>query len=446
MYRKFYDIHYHLFDLSHPNLQAFILRDDLVTSKTVRKVMLRLPFLLQFLPLWIASLFPGKVAAKVKGYIKNDAKNLRNLLSVIEGAIEYHFLYVEYFLNKMNKEHGSLLKSGYNKIVLCPLLMDFGYKNLKNDDCFYNLPPAKPIVNQVVDIINAIWFYYHYDLIPHPDKLGRLKIVPAATPKEKKLFEIYPFLGINTQNYDLQEIVELFDKYFAGYEDDENGSTRQKKLYDRSGSIKADLEDMIFKSREKSDSDYYSYLFAGIKLYPPLGFDPWPETDQRELEKVRFLYSECTRKRIPITVHCSDKGYITSPDAEKLTNPSSQWKKVLSRPEYRDLKINFAHIGNRHDGRDDWKNTILEYIKQNRNIYTDFSCQTPQKEDYERVKVMMTPAIENNVLFGSDFVINLIWSGSYNEYLLNFLNTDILDESQKKLLCEVNPERFLFGI
>ncbi|MCU0472259.1 MAG: amidohydrolase [Bacteroidales bacterium] len=445
MERKFYDIHYHLFDLSHPNLLAFLLRDDLITKKTVRNVLKKFPFLLQFLPLRLVGLFPGQTVKNIREYLGNESRNFRNLISVMEGAIEYHFLYIEYFLLKEKKYFGNNIESKYNKIVLCPLLMDFGYKNLNNQDCFYNLPPAKPIVNQVVDIINALWFYYNYELIPHPDKQGRLKLIASGTTKEKKLFEIYPFLGINTQNYDLQEIAELFDKYFCGYESDGGGEERHKKLFDKLGNIKADLEDMLFRRKEKVNADYYSYMFAGIKLYPPMGFDPWPEDNRSELDKVRFLYSECIRRKLPLIVHCSDGGYVTSPDAKEFTDPSKGWQKVLSKPEYRSLKINFAHLGKQNDGKNDWKKTILSDISADKNIYTDCSCQTPQEIDYTKVSDMMNPETETNILFGSDFLINLIWSKSYNEYLNNFIQTNYIDDRQKRFMCEINPERFLFG-
>jgi predicted TIM-barrel fold metal-dependent hydrolase len=397
------------------------------------------------LPLWIVSLFPGKTVKRVKDYLRNDAKNFRNLLSVMEGAIEYHFLYTEYFLTREKKYFGDFPGAKYNKIALCPLLMDFGYKNLNNQDCFYNLPPAKPIVNQVVDLISAIRFYYNYELIPHPDKQGRLKVIPASIPKGKKLFEIYPFLGINTQNYDLQEIVDLFDKYFKGYENDTSPSARQKRLFDKLGTVSVDIEDMIFRRKERKDEGYYSYLFAGIKLYPPMGFDPWPEENRSELDKVRFLYSECIRRKLPLTVHCSDGGFMTSPDARKFTDPSQRWQRVLERPEFLDLKINFAHIGTQYDGNTGWREVIFTHISGNKNIYTDCSCQTPYENDYEKIKKIMDPDTESNILFGSDFVINLIWSKSYNEYLNNFIQTAHLDERQKKLMSETNPERFLFG-
>ncbi len=445
MDRKFYDIHYHLFDLSHPNLLAFLLRDDLINKESVRKLVHKFPFFVKMLPLWMILLAPSKAAQMFKEYLNHEARNFRNLLSVIESAIEYHFLYTEYFLLKENKYFGNGSSAKYNKIVLAPLLMDFGYKNLRNEDCFYNLPPAKPIMNQVVDLFNAIRFYYKYDLIIHPEKERRLKLVPTSLSKEEKLFEIYPFLGINTRNYELQEIVALFDKYFRGYEDDHDPAVRKRKLYEKLGNVNIDLEEMIFKNRETKDDNYYTYLFAGIKLYPPLGFDPWPEDNDDELEKVRFLYSECIRKKIPVTVHCSDRGYITSPDANDLTNPSNKWQMVLSIPEYKDLKINFAHLGTQKDGKREWQNSIINCFDTNGNVYTDCSCQTPLKADYERVMKIMSPDTENRILFGSDYVINLIWSASYNEYLNNFIETTHLTGRQKELISEINPERFLFG-
>jgi predicted TIM-barrel fold metal-dependent hydrolase len=445
MERKFYDIHYHLFDLSHPNLLAFLLRDDLISKDSVKKVLRKLPFFANLVPIGAAKLFPGKISDKIKDYLRNDARYFRNLLSVMESAIEFHFLYTEYYLLKEQRYFGNRDKMLYNKMIICPLLMDFGYKNLNNDDCFYNLPPSKPIAKQVLDLLNAIRFYYTYELIPHPDKAGRLKVVRSEKTKEEKLFEIYPFLGINTQNYDLVEIKALFDKYFTGYENDKQPGERQQKLFKKLGTVKVDLEDLIFRIREKEDPEYYKYIFAGIKLYPPMAFDPWPEDNPVELEKVKFLYSECIRKKLPVTIHCSDGGFVTTPNAVLFTDPSKRWQKVLNNPDYKNLKINFAHLGSQKGGAKEWLATILSAIKNNKNVYTDCSCVTPQVNDYKAVKVLMTVNSESNILFGSDFVINLLWSGSYNEYLNNFIETSMLDGQQKNMLCVSNPERFLFG-
>lgn len=445
MNRKFYDIHYHLFDLSHPNLLAYLSRDDLITKGVVGKILRRLPLLVKLFPVWTIRLFSKKVAGKIKDSLKHDAGRVLNLLSVMEGASEYHFLYTEYFLLKENLFFGKSDSSRYNKIVLSPLIIDFGYKGMEKLDCYYNLPPAKPVVHQVLDLLNAIYIYYNYDLIVHPEKPVKFKLIPTLKQKEEKLFEIYPFLGLNTQNYDLEEIAELFDKYFRGYEDDTSPSDRQSKLYKKLGTVKADLEDMIFRKKETLDSDYYSYLFAGIKLYPPLGFDPWPLENQVELDKVKFLYSECIRRKLPLTVHCSDGGFIASSQAEKFTDPSQRWQLVLSQEAYRNLKINFAHLGSQKNGRKEWQNTIMSNIVLNRNIFTDCSCMTPDADDYTKVKAIIDSNNESNILFGTDFVVNLIWSESYNGYLNNFINSLHLDDRQKELICRINPERFLFG-
>ena len=445
MERKFYDIHYHLFDLSHPNLLAFLLRDDLISKDSVKKVLHKLPFLANLVPIGAANFFPGKIADKIKDYLKNDARYFRNLLSVMESAIEYHFLYTEYYLLKEQIYFGSQTVMKYNKIVVCPLLMDFGYKNLNNNDCFYNLPPSKPIAKQVLDMLSAIRFYYTYELIPHPDKAGRLKMVNSEKRKEDKIFEIYPFLGINTQNYDLTEIKILFDKYFAGYENDKEPGERQKKLFQKMGTVKVDLEDLIFRIKEKEDPEFYAYLFAGIKLYPPMEFDPWPEEDPGELEKVKFLYSECIRKNLPITVHCSDGGFVTTPYANLFTDPSKRWQKVLNNPDYKKLKINFAHLGSQSGGKTDWQKTIINAIETNTNIYTDCSCITPQSKDYDDISKLFNDKTENNIMFGTDFVINLLWSESYNAYLDNFILNQYLSDYQKDLMSNANPERFLFG-
>lgn len=445
MKKKLYDIHYHLFDLSHPNLLAFLLREDLISRKAVKDVMRKFPFIVQMLPLWVMRFFPGKISEKIKSYIEHDAARIINLLSLMEGASEYHFLYTEFFLRQEKELFGDSPSSVYNKIALCPLILDFGYKGMDKLDCFYYFPPAKPVVNQVLDLLTAIHFYYRYDLILHPSKHDKFKLIPTTRNKDEKLFEIYPFLGLNTKNYDLSDLVELFDKYFGGYENDITPDERRMKLHLKSGTVRADLEDMIFRKKEHSDNSYYSYLFVGIKLYPPLGFDPWPEDDPKELEKVRFLYSECIRRKLPLTVHCSDGGFVASPAALSCTDPSKKWSKVLSDPEYRDLKINFAHIGNQHNGKKEWQGTILEHISRNRNVYTDCSCVTPGIDDYGKIKDLISPGNESNILFGTDFIINLIWSDSYNQYLKNFIENKYLDQRQKDLISHINPEKFLFG-
>ncbi len=146
-------------NLSHPNLLAFIQK-------------LNLPFILLFAPL-----FPF--------LFKEKLRRVKNLLSVMENDLGTMLLMIEHFLveDKSLWENGGLKIGGkvYSKIVLTPLLMDFGYKGRSDPEIFYNLPSQKPITDQVCNLFNGIKKY--------------------VKESKYRLFEIYPFLGLNTQNY-----------------------------------------------------------------------------------------------------------------------------------------------------------------------------------------------------------------------------------------------------
>jgi predicted TIM-barrel fold metal-dependent hydrolase len=207
-------------------------------------------------------------------------------------------------------------------------------------------------------------------------------------------------------------------------------------------------------------------IFAGIKIYPQLGFDPYPndhsrlsketlteELDEKEderlnteLNKVRFLYQFCCERRIPIITHCSDGGYKTG-DNDVLTSPEKKWKKVLE--EYPELTLNFAHFGSQSKSVEpQWRDAIIELSKQYPNVYTDISCNNSKPEYYEELeKLLNDPShseLHRKVLFGSDFSINLLVTDveSYSEYMEAFAEATL---SHQNDLCKHNPERFLFG-
>ena len=103
---RFYDAHCHIMNLSHPNLLAFLER-------------LNLPIIMLFAPL-----FPF--------LLQRNYRKLKNLLAVMENDLGTLLLMMERFLleDKGLWENGRLKISGnrHSKIVLTPLLMDFGYK------------------------------------------------------------------------------------------------------------------------------------------------------------------------------------------------------------------------------------------------------------------------------------------------------------------------------
>jgi hypothetical protein len=403
--KTFYDIHFHAFNLSHPNLLAFISRIN-----------------------WRILLMTTPVSAPVMSIFGWD-KKIKNMLTMLENDIGNYFLVLEYYLRQSAQVRDNYLMSGdsqyaredlYHKIVICPLIMDFGYKNILSNS-FYRVPAQKPVAEQTNDLLNGISFYNRHTLrvIESEDKIPRVSYTPAD--KQQKLFEIYPFLGLNPANYTQNGLVKLLDEYFSDY------AGQHATLYDNMGG---------------------KHGFAGIKLYPPLGFDPWPE-NKEEKQKTDYLYSYCEKKQIPITTHCSDGGFAVTDKAEEFTNPA-RWRKVLEN--YPELKINFAHMGKQSKkkfilfSQTTWQKEVLALITQYPNAYADFSCTAFDDKYYRELAGIIKdkPDLRRKILFGSDFMINLLWCDSYNEYLELFLKTGQLAREEKQALCSDNPARFLW--
>ncbi|MGA3208067.1 MAG: amidohydrolase family protein [Syntrophales bacterium] len=403
---RFYDIHFHALTWAHPNILAFIRRIN-----------------------WPLLVLASPLAAIIGG---EKIRNAKNLLSVMDNDIGSFFLLVEYFLKKTGtvNDHGLTIGSmNFDSVVVTPLMIDFGYKNIRQET-FYNIPPQKPIVQQVEDVFNGIARYCTNELVQYSPT--SYEVIPRTS---KSIFEIYPFLGINTLNYDLSDIMKMLDKYFKDYQG--NYSSFKNNL----GKFDGDIDEMK------------SNFFAGIKLYPPIGFDPWPVGKSEELDKVVRLYEFCCCKQIPVTVHCSDGGFILDKKhAQEFTSPGQKWKLVLSQEKFKTLKLNFAHFGKQSKRKffvihqHDWRDQILQLMKTCPNIYTDFSCLALDDDDYQALKIIYkeNPYIKDRILFGSDFMMNLLHIESYNRYLELFSATGFFDDSEKEKLCNMNSERFLW--
>jgi hypothetical protein len=292
----------------------------------------------------------------------------------MESSILYDFLILEHFLKTKDKivndnNEFTVADNNYNKIVLCPLIMDFGYKSMENkNDIFYDIPPRKPITSQIEDLFASISTYYKKDL--HINDTGtrtKFKVEDTTQKKEDKLFEIYPFMGINTKNYTLLEIKKMLSKYFSNFASTDTMEQRETKLLKKMGTFNGNLD----------DEDACKDIFAGIKVYPPLGFEPWP-TVQEELAKVEHLYKICVDKNIPIITHCSTSGFSVTDNAQNFTDPNKQWLSVLA--EYPTLKLDFAHFGS---GDKKWTEKIVQHIiKEDSNVYTDFSSNAENDKYY----------------------------------------------------------------
>lgn len=413
--KKFYDIHCHAMNLSHPNFLAFLRR--LETGVRNRRALLFISLNLGFMAYFLFSILPSALSSRMmeKTGLSRRVGRLQNLLALMENDLGSFFTLVNDSIVENILIDGRLQigENSYDKIVLTPLVMDFGYKNMVNPALSYHRRPVqKPVVEQVIDLFNGIRNYLQNG------------------SSKQKIFEIYPFLGLNTANYSLEKIETMLEKYFRDYR------ARSADFYVNLGKFSGNIEEM--------GGNY----FSGVKVYPPLGFDPWPK-EREARKKVECLYEYCSLKRIPVTTHCSDGGFRTVDlaDALEYTSPA-RWSQVLSR--YPGLKLNFAHMGN--TGRSTgWNRMIVDLIERYENVYTDFSCRGLNESFYlclgrniNRMPPVSREKLFRRILFGSDFMINLFWMDSYCHYLKVFFDTKSFSSGEKELFSRSNPEAFLW--
>jgi hypothetical protein len=635
--KRFYDIHMHVFNLSHAGLMAFINRfflnnalrfDDLLEGryfKIIRHYMFkkghsraesqalmrkRVIFLSMFIIIFLAWVFlwffviPGRLyfipAGSLQAFIswlllacgflliplllgfllytgrsvlkrwvlkKEKSKSIPrsiNVLSVFENDLAHQLRYLELdylslhddirdyifgvdepdpkiFYGKLRtlwERHNHQFPLGrqqYGKVVLTPLMMNFdskGFEKLDKQKIHYNLPPAKLIIEQLVDLFNGIQEYCR-------GSLG--------------LLQIFPFMGINTGSYrhgralktgsriDIPErllgkvvflravsvlvfvrelsaderdvllsaakddalrdsIREAMDDFHkAEFKDTYPRENTLPKMLDKYfGEYRGEIADfeqafneMFYNPASSAMTwrDLGSNFFSGIKVYPPLGFDPNPPEAPLEAElgkalkpelrirlqqeyfntwvNTHYLYQYCEDKNIPVTTHCSDGGFVIMDErwSRERANPAC-WSGVLE--QYPQLKLNFGHFGvqlrSARHGWGEWNRTIIGLILNDRypNVYADISDLGASPETYHYLGRAVEESIDSmasggadkdelrrklmrKLLFGTDFMVNLFGADSYLAYLKTWEETTVFTPEEKEIFVSENPGRFLFG-
>lgn len=276
----------------------------------------------------------------------------------------------------------------YDRMCICPLLMDFSTE--VNNKLYYRTARRDKITGYAEDTLAAISDYQK----SRPDGILTFR----------------PFLGINPAVHTKDEIRQLISRFLV------------------------------------------SGCFYGVKIYPPLGTDPWPE-DSVKRERCILIYDYCAETGTPIITHCDNQGYRMLPTelAFEYTSPA-RWEKVLK--EYPTLKLDFAHFGRQYSIVDkglygEWCSDIIRLMCGYPNVYTDISFsgadpffykQLVEKLNSKSSEVRKT--IESRIMFGSDFAINLLKISSYNEYWRIFDLSPLSDELVEKAVSG-NPSRFL---
>ncbi len=207
--------------------------------------------------------------------------------------------------------------------------------------------------------------------------------------------------------------------------------------------------------------------FAGIKLYPPLGYYPF----DKRLDRV-YAYAE--QNRLPITTHCARggiyyKGKITKDmlvhpltgerfDKKKnkfftdiYTDPAN-YNYVLER--FPNLKLNLAHFG----GAEEWENFLLTSIpeeegtswyekicsllKKYPNVYSDISYTLYRSDLMLLLKfTLANEGLRKKILYGSDFYM-VEQETTERQFYMNLRTS--LNEERFKQIAVTNPNNFLF--
>lgn len=307
----------------------------------------------------------------------------------------------------------------YEKLGMCPLVMDFSRDKQEWKKLYYSADQQEKILTYLEDTLEGIHWYHK--------------------ERPEGLFEFFPFLGINPVMHELPFIENLLNTYVT-------------------------TEHRILTPKQKGKKKYQKKRFYGIKFYPPLGTNPWPE-ESHEREKFEFIYDFCESNRIPITTHCDDQGFrgVPSKIAWQNTAPKS-WKPALQA--YPNLMVNFAHFGRQysfsgkkafqrisHLGKSfpdsEWFYDILDLMREFPHVYTDVSFSGGSHAFYQSLFDYITeagdtiaPHLLERIMFGSDFSVNLLKVESYTNYYRIF-ETSPFEDQHIRTFSSINPTRFL---
>jgi len=267
---------------------------------------------------------------------------------------------------------------------------------------------------------------------------------------------ICPFVG-----FDLRKLRDADDDKLAGF----------KTFWEASNTLGAG-----------SIQDLESGKLLGIKLYPPIGFNPCPETLP---PTYRAFYQWCCDNDIPLTAHCQTGSFAAGKEKHNIdrnTTPEN-WRRLLRHPELKSLRINFAHFGGEtgtddmfdllHTDEDSWTFILIGLLKKYPNTFADIAAYDYSKSKHRKdlVRIFEEDAageygpgfrLADKLLWGSDVPMvisdksyrsNHKPSGSseYKYYIRSFIDTikssKVLTVAQQeeivRNLTEVNPKTFL---
>lgn len=210
--------------------------------------------------------------------------------------------------------------------------------------------------------------------------------------------------------------------------------------------------------------------FIGVKLYPPLGFDVFPENNPTLQTQYLAFYCMLAQQGLPVTVHCQKGSFalVDKKTKESFTSPMN-WEAVfskLSAADQNSFRINFAHFGgddgvyetidfrdaNDSDGKlveqvferiweNTWTFSIIRLLKKYPLTYSDIAAF-----DFDNEEAMvcllwilyLDAAGKFDALGSNQLIDKLLWGSDYPM----ILNSDV---NNYKLLLDKFAESFTFA-
>ncbi|MDT4763298.1 amidohydrolase family protein [Sphaerochaeta sp. PS] len=410
----FFDQHFHVMNIEHPNLLSFFASldtgiPDLITSGALS-------------PNYILTgknLKGSLMLNRITNTLTTFEQPIGETLAVMEDDLEGKFTSHEEEAPKPDQPYiregkMHMRSQSYDKLAMCPQLMDFSSNEISREGLYYPSKKTSRILKYAEDTL-AGFDLYRKD---HPEGL----------------FEFFPFIGITPPTHSIEFIEELLETYVT-------------KTHSRQGQFK--------EGKQK---------FYGVKFYPPLGYNPWP-SDQKERDKVTLIYDFCTKYDVPIMTHCDDQGFrgISPKEAWKYTSPAT-YKPVLEA--YPTLRIDFAHYGWQYNPLhkkpltiltaaaakvpdSPWFFELVELMHLYPNVYADFSFSGTNSDFYilldnyiKTLDEMKAETVLSRSLFGSDFNVNLLKVESYTSYYRMFELSPFADENIHRFV-QTNPMAYM---
>ncbi|HEY0548802.1 MAG TPA: amidohydrolase family protein, partial [Verrucomicrobiae bacterium] len=184
--------------------------------------------------------------------------------------------------------------------------------------------------------------------------------------------------------------------------------------------------------------------FAGVKLYPSLGY----EIDTPAMRKV---YEFCAANDVPILLHCNRGGfYFTKADIE-FCDPAA-WDAVLK--DFPALRVCFGHFGGDENlsraviPAASWTAHILELMEEYPGVYADIAYHTDcmaggqaEKNYFANLSTLLARAtVRDRILFGSDYF--LVRQQLREDNLWRYFETNFT-AAEFTRITTVNPAAFL---